>query len=597
MGPESTDPRASRTPGPAAAFLDSGLPRAAHVYQNSRMRRTRPHASRPGERAAPLEQAAVLPAVVLLLLGGAIAFAAQLHYAWPFTADDAFITFRYAANWAAGHGPNFNPDGPRSEGVTSFGFLLIATLAAWLGFDPVPFAKGFGVACALATAGLLALLSLDLDRAVAAGGAEPAEAAATHSARARLAAAFACFLWLGCYATAVHAASGMETLFGCALLTALVRVTLRAQLDRQPPGLAFGLLALALGLVRPEQNAVAAAALLAALAGAPPGTRRAWLRSAALGWWLPGALYFAARASYYGHLFPIPFYAKIARSAALPGAANALALAKLLLGGIGFAAALPLLSAPRAACPLAGVALVAVLVAVLPDPVMDFDYRYALPALPIVFALAGVGGAQLVEWIAGEGSRRAGRRSPRHGARRDRGLRGCRTRLGPRGGLAARAARLRPRAPPDECQARARARGVSRAGAARAAARARRRGRDPLLLGMARHRHVQPERSGDRDRWPRRSRLRARSGSGSRDRRLGDRARVSRPLGKPPRPAAVPGLSRARHAARGDPVVFRGELPVRDGAPDSEIERQLRRTYLAPSPGARGHVGSLDPDA
>ena len=539
----------------------------------------------------------MLPAVVLLLLGGAIAFAAQLHYAWPFTADDAFITFRYAANWAAGHGPNFNPDGPRSEGVTSFGFLLIATLAAWLGFDPVPFAKGFGVACALATAGLLALLSLDLDRAVAAGGAEPAEAAATHSARARLAAAFACFLWLGCYATAVHAASGMETLFGCALLTALVRVTLRAQLDRQPPGLAFGLLALALGLVRPEQNAVAAAALLAALAGAPPGTRRAWLRSAALGWWLPGALYFAARASYYGHLFPIPFYAKIARSAALPGAANALALAKLLLGGIGFAAALPLLSAPRAACPLAGVALVAVLVAVLPDPVMDFDYRYALPALPIVFALAGVGGAQLVEWIAGEvrGARAAGRLVTALGA------------------IAACAVAAHAWDPAAASLRERRAYGLAllqtnaRLGRVLAAFREQEQ-RVPLLaLGDV---GAIPYYSGWRviDTFSLNDPAIAIDGRDDPDYVL-DQA--------PDLVIAVSATAREFHAHwanRHDPPLFqaclaRGMRPAVIlsfsaasylfvmARPDSEIERQLRRTYLAPSPGARGHVGSLDPDA
>ncbi|HKA16581.1 MAG TPA: hypothetical protein VKH41_16285, partial [Myxococcota bacterium] len=51
----------------------------------------------------------------MLLSSGAVAFAAALHYVWPFTADDAFITFRYAQNWAAGHGPNFNARRGRDE--------------------------------------------------------------------------------------------------------------------------------------------------------------------------------------------------------------------------------------------------------------------------------------------------------------------------------------------------------------------------------------------------------------------------------------------------------------------------------------------------
>ena len=96
-----------------------------------------------------------LPAGLLLVAGGA-AFALELRHVWPFTADDAFITFRYAQNWVAGQGPNFNAGGPRAEGVTSFGYLLLCTLPQLVGIDAVAFAKALGVASALATAGLAA---------------------------------------------------------------------------------------------------------------------------------------------------------------------------------------------------------------------------------------------------------------------------------------------------------------------------------------------------------------------------------------------------------------------------------------------------------
>src|SRR4051812_35207028 len=46
---------------------------------------------------------------------------AYIVYCWPFTVDDAFITFRYSQNLAAGYGPTFNPGVlPHAEGYTSF---------------------------------------------------------------------------------------------------------------------------------------------------------------------------------------------------------------------------------------------------------------------------------------------------------------------------------------------------------------------------------------------------------------------------------------------------------------------------------------------
>jgi len=44
-------------------------------------------------------------------IGGPLALVGSLVHAWSmrWLADDAFISFRYAKNWAAGLGPVFNP--------------------------------------------------------------------------------------------------------------------------------------------------------------------------------------------------------------------------------------------------------------------------------------------------------------------------------------------------------------------------------------------------------------------------------------------------------------------------------------------------------
>jgi hypothetical protein len=319
-----------------------------------------------------------LPVALLLLAGGA-AFALELRHVWPFTADDAFITFRYAQNWIAGFGPNFNAGGPRAEGVTSFGYLLLCTIPELLRIDPVGFAKAVGVASALATAALAARLARELF----------AEGAA-------LAGAFAAALLLGFHATAIHAASGMETLLAAALLTALVHAHVRPAAS----GYHIGALSLATGLVRPELNVAAGLLLAQKMWRSWPDGRLAFARGVALTYLLPGAIFFAARAAYYDHLLPIPYYEKIAGGALLPAIGNVLAFAEIVLATTALFAAVPTLLAPRAVAP-AWLAISAVMAAgALPDPVMDFDYRYCMPAAPIAFAIAGAGFARLALLVA-----------------------------------------------------------------------------------------------------------------------------------------------------------------------------------------------------
>jgi hypothetical protein len=86
-----------------------------------------------------------LSAALLLSLAG---------LAHGYTADDAFITGRYAERLAGGLGYTFR-EGPATDGVTGPLWLFIETLFAWLGADPVDASKVLG---ALSTAFAVALV-------------------------------------------------------------------------------------------------------------------------------------------------------------------------------------------------------------------------------------------------------------------------------------------------------------------------------------------------------------------------------------------------------------------------------------------------------
>ncbi|MCK4593597.1 glycosyltransferase family 39 protein [bacterium] len=81
-------------------------------------------------------------------LGLALFYSSRMHW---FSADDAYITLRYAEHWAEGHGPVYNI-GERVEGYTNFLWVLVLTPLITLGI-PGPLAvkllAGFSGAGAL----------------------------------------------------------------------------------------------------------------------------------------------------------------------------------------------------------------------------------------------------------------------------------------------------------------------------------------------------------------------------------------------------------------------------------------------------------------
>jgi hypothetical protein len=209
--------------------------------------------------------------------------------------DDAFISLRYAANFAAGHGLVFNP-GEQVEGYTNFLWTLLLAGAIRAGADGVLVAAAVPLALAF---GLLLLTVWLAARLVTPGWAWGAGLLLS------LSAPFLLYTTRG---------SGMET-----ALFALLTLATFAALAGQHWGLAGLLSALTL-LTRPD-------GLLLVGAG---GLYLLWKErrgGALLRYGLPLLVlygpYFVWRYHYYGYLLPNTFYAKVGGTGAqvLRGAA------------------------------------------------------------------------------------------------------------------------------------------------------------------------------------------------------------------------------------------------------------------------------------
>ena len=246
-----------------------------------------PPVSPPAAPASPI--ADVAPAVaaavaVLTLRIAALAGREGQHLLF----DDAFISFRYAQNFANGLGLVFN-EGERVEGYTNFLWTVLLAGAARLGLDIVSTSVVLAAVCTIATTIVLAAFGRVLfDR-------EP---------HARLLIAIAPVLFAAWGPQARYVLSGMET--SCFVLLVVTGAWL-ATLNRP---LAAGAIFGAATLTRPEGAAYFVVVVVAALMGAA-GRRSS--RSAA---WLVGAFvavvgpYFCWRLQYYGLPLPNTYYAK-----------------------------------------------------------------------------------------------------------------------------------------------------------------------------------------------------------------------------------------------------------------------------------------------
>jgi arabinofuranosyltransferase len=217
--------------------------------------------------------------------------AVAIPLTWDYFIDDAFITFRYAENYAHGHF-DYNRNQPteyRVEGNTSMLWTLVLAPCSWL---PVPLptsARILGLAIFFA----LAAMAWRVAERVRSG-----------------AGPLAAFLVLNSFAFVYFATNGMESLLYALIVLgwcdALARLN---DANQKHPALRTALWAVALVLVRPEGSAVALAGIVAAGCVWRGRALRplCWVASAALATFLTLAIF---RWSLYGQWVPNTFYAK-----------------------------------------------------------------------------------------------------------------------------------------------------------------------------------------------------------------------------------------------------------------------------------------------
>lgn len=205
--------------------------------------------------------------------------------AHDFENDDAYISYRYACNWADGRGPVFNA-GERVEGYSNF--LLVTLLAGVhrLGGDVVTFSRTLGT---LSLWGLILLVFLMLQRIL------------RRSAWLALAGAFIVTLQAS---LAVWGRSGMETV-PQACLVFLAQFTFLRERSSERSYWLSGLIWAGVALMRSD-GFVHVGATLLFCGFSRRDRRRAWtLLVPFLAVFLP---YFLWRWQYYGFFFPNPYY-------------------------------------------------------------------------------------------------------------------------------------------------------------------------------------------------------------------------------------------------------------------------------------------------
>lgn len=88
--------------------------------------------------------AVLITTIILLQLGY------SFYHIWPYTTDDAFISWRYAKSLAEGQGLLWNPASTPVEGYSNFSWVILAFFFLKLGLPFLPAIKCFAILCLLA---------------------------------------------------------------------------------------------------------------------------------------------------------------------------------------------------------------------------------------------------------------------------------------------------------------------------------------------------------------------------------------------------------------------------------------------------------------
>jgi arabinofuranosyltransferase len=238
--------------------------------------------------------------VVLFAL---IAFGALAFRFFPYTMDDAYITFRYSLNLAAGHGLVFNPgEQPRAEGITSPLYATILAIAPLTGVDVVTSAKWVGLLACVLTAVLIGAIVYTLTRSLT----------SLVPVRAIMFSILAAAYFLSNPYVVGNTLSGMETALATMTFGAFLFLVVKILTSSTRPTflsiLCLGLVATLVPLLRPEMGLSVVFTL--ATAGVLAREARPTILSSLAVFLMLSIVYYCLRFLYYELPFPLPFYIK-----------------------------------------------------------------------------------------------------------------------------------------------------------------------------------------------------------------------------------------------------------------------------------------------
>ncbi len=240
------------------------------------------------------------PWLALVLLG---TLGLLLWHGWTyrFLTDDAYISFRYAVNFAEGHGLVFNPGEERVEGYTNFLWVLLLAAAHRLGIPPETAAPVLTFALTILLWAAVLWFLLRVMKAP-----EP-----------RWLTPLPLLMLAATRSVAVWSTSGLETrLFEVLVVGGTLRLLAELQDHRLGAHRPFPLAALlfALGaLTRPDGILLAGAAFGSAGLILAMERRRTFWRIAAQAAGMGAVIgaHFLFRIAYYGQWLPNTYYAKV----------------------------------------------------------------------------------------------------------------------------------------------------------------------------------------------------------------------------------------------------------------------------------------------
>jgi hypothetical protein len=276
------------------------------------------------------------------------------------------------------------------EGYTTFLWMLLMTLPHFLGINVATFSKLAGVLLTCGTLVLVSILTFTLTRGFA--------------VKARLFfAVFAAFLLAMLPITSIHAIAGMETSLFMFLIGLMVYMVTAGLLDGSRLLLWAPLVGLAIGMTRPEGNAISLLLLACGWFFSTPALRKRLAWTTLMIYVLPGALYFIWRYQYYDLLLPLPFYMKVLHGTGVFGGASEVGTYLLyLLPSISVLLLAAILRLRKEYFAILAPAVFLLIFYLFPVHAMGFNWRFVYPATPFISILVASGGITIFELLRGQ---------------------------------------------------------------------------------------------------------------------------------------------------------------------------------------------------